>query len=109
MRRGTHYTVQGQVRAIGRKELAALGLVVLAYIDGQQVARAEVGPKGAYKLSFDWAETPPVTELRVVPGSLAGPVPAHRAGLSPTVCGGGSRAVRGAGEGSPSPENPGEQ
>lgn len=74
MKRETRYTLQGQVKAATKTDLASLDLVVLAFAEGQPVARSAVNAKGGYKLAFEWGDEPPSLELRVTPARMA-----HRA------------------------------
>jgi hypothetical protein len=63
----TIYTIEGQVKSAGKIEFTTEKLVVHALINGVELASAGVDARGKYKLTFNYREQPPATELCLLP------------------------------------------
>lgn len=61
------YVVEGQLKGTSELNFRQTKLVVCAYINGVEVAKANVDSQGRYKLSFEHVEHPSATELRILP------------------------------------------
>lgn len=71
MERQIKYVVEGQLKSRGKIDFGKAKLAVHAFVEGVEVARAEADDQGRYKLTFEYGEKPPATELRVIPAKLS--------------------------------------
>ena len=71
MERRIKYVIEGQLKSMGKVDFGKAKLAVHAFIEGVDVARADVDKKGSYKLTFEYGEKPPATELRVIPARFS--------------------------------------
>jgi len=67
----TSYTIEGQLKGTTSLNFCQTKLAVCAYINGVEMARANVNDQGKYRLNFKHAEIPSNTELRVLPALFA--------------------------------------
>ena len=67
----TNYVIEGQIKSTGKIEFARGKLAVHAFVGGVEMAHAEVDAKGKYKLTFEYKDQPPATELRVLPSKVS--------------------------------------
>jgi hypothetical protein len=65
------YVIEGNVDNLEGDDFHTSHLAVRAFVEGKEVACAEVDKKNHYRLMFEGGEEPPVTELRVLPLKLA--------------------------------------
>ncbi len=67
----TSYTIEGQIKVIGKIDFRKEKLAVHAFVGGVEMACADVNTKGSYKLAFYYKDTPSTTELRVLPAKFS--------------------------------------
>lgn len=65
------YVIEGQIKSTGKIDFGRGKLAVHAFVGGVEVARAKVDAQGKYKLTFEYKDQPPATELRVLPAKLS--------------------------------------
>jgi len=65
------YVIEGQVKSGEKIDFASEKLAVHAIINGVEVGSAEVDSKGRYKVTFEYKDQPPTTELRILPAKIS--------------------------------------
>jgi hypothetical protein len=61
------YAIDGQLESKEKFDFGKTGFLIHAFIDGVDVASAKVDKKGKYKLTFESADEPTLTEIRIMP------------------------------------------
>jgi hypothetical protein len=74
------YEIEGQLKGMTALNFRQTKLTVCAYINGVEVAKANVNDQGKYRLKFEHSELPANTELRVLPAKFD-----HRASRTTTL------------------------
>jgi len=71
MKTRNKYVIEGTVDNLEGDDFHAHHLAVRAYVEGKEIACAEVDKRNHYRLTFEGDEKPPMTELRVLPLEFA--------------------------------------
>jgi hypothetical protein len=69
--RKVEYVIEGELKSTGRVDFGKAKLAVHAFVEGVEVARANVDEQDRYKLTFKYRDQPPATELRVIPAKFS--------------------------------------
>lgn len=68
---GTKYVIEGQIKSTSKIDFGKEKLAVHAFVGNVEVARGKVDAQGKYKLTFEYKDQAPATELRVLPARLS--------------------------------------